>query len=346
MKKILAILLTVAVLCSMTTVGFAFSTDGAYTLTTTVSDVTDGKVIVSFFLTDDTGANITFEPNKKGNYNSDLTIQMNVNIDNCTPSDISVVANYGLEDYMTAEYVAKNKAYKILCEGIDKEIIVTKDTPMFVVTLPVTQTSAGKYNLFTIDDGETYFANKNAADSISTDDENITYAPATVSYEIKGAPVTTYTLTFEGVDGTYKTDDNGKLEGTIPTPDAKEGYTFAGWAVKGTTDVVDFATSTFSEDTTFVALWTKNHVAADKGTEYAEVKAYDDGFYYEGRYFFIANDDTVTNYGVSIKGAKDTKDFIGKNKVEGAAKVLYRIALLGDDEAALKAIVATPFINK
>lgn len=168
----------------------------------------------------------------------------------------------------------------------------------------------------------------------------------TSSVVVKADSTKAPVLTFEGVEGTYKTDENGKLEGTVPTPDAKEGYTFAGWAVKGTTDVVDFATSTFSEDTTFVALWTKNHVAADKGTEYAEVKAYDDGFYYEGRYFFIANDDTVTNYGVSIKGAKDTKDFIGKNKVEGAAKVLYRIALLGDDAAALKAIVATPFINK
>ncbi len=407
MKKILTFFLTVAILCMMTTVGFAFSADNAYTLKTTVSDVNDGKVTVSFFLANNEGDSVTFEPNAKGSYNSEITIQLTVNNANCTISGITTTAGYDLTDYMTAA-VTKANVYKIMCEGIGKEIIVTKDAPLFVVTLPVTQTSAGTYEIFKIDAGETYFSDKNAKDFIASDEDNLTFAPATVSYEIKGAAKTPV-LTFEGVEGTKTVDESGKLVGDVPTLADKTEATFDGWAVKGTTEKVDFTTAAFTADTTFEAIWktrtftvkfdtdganetvadqtveygktvtdpgaltkdgytfggwdkdiatpitadttftakwTKNHVAAVCGTELSEVKAYTDGFYYEGRYFFTANDDVVANYGVSIKGATSTKDFVGNKKVEGSAKVLYRIALLGDDEAALNAIVATPFINK
>lgn len=64
----------------------------------------------------------------------------------------------------------------------------------------------------------------------------------------------TVTFTIEGQDPITQTVANG---GLITEPDAptREGYIFQGWALQGTTDIVDFSTLTATENMTFVAIW-------------------------------------------------------------------------------------------
>ncbi len=77
----------------------------------------------------------------------------------------------------------------------------------------------------------------------------------------------TQTITFEieGQEPIVQSVATGGLI-TPPTDPTKEGYIFQGWALEGTSDIVDFSTLTVTQNMTFVAIWEEEPTSASKFT--------------------------------------------------------------------------------
>lgn len=137
-----------------------------------------------------------------------------------------------------------------------------KDGERVTVTQSETVDANGYY--YTLDvDGTKYYTTVKLVEGDNIDyytyyqDEGLKHA-GTLTWKADDPKPETVTITFTGEGVTSSTVELKKgaaIGDKLPTAPTRDGYTFDGWFINGTVKVT--ATTTFTEDTTVTAKWTK-----------------------------------------------------------------------------------------